>query len=99
MTLAGPCIMFAPLVFVVMALAFPLWPVAIVAVGLLWCLVWPLERLFKALGIGAMSGWSNHVAYWFIITLKPKYFFDPVDVRAARRAKYGIKPREDSPSP
>jgi len=97
MAIGGPCVIFAPLVFLLMVLAIPLWPVAIVVVGLMWLIVWPLERLSKALGMNALRGWSANVAYWFIIALKPKYFFDPVNVRAARRAKFGIPTREEKP--
>ena len=91
MALATPCAIFAPLIFVLFILALPLWPVALVLVGLAWCVVWPLERLLSALGAGAMRGWSAWIGYAFVVILKPWYFFDPVNVRAARRARFGIK--------
>jgi hypothetical protein len=99
MAVGGPCVIFAPVVFVLMVLALPLWPVAIILLGLLWCLVWPVERILRAIGLNAKSEWSNHVAYWLVVAIKPKYFFDPVNVRAKRRAQFGITPRQDADKP
>jgi len=90
MAIGGPCVIFAPLVFVVFVLALPFWPIAIVLLALAWCVTWPLERAVKALGGRALGGWSAHVAYWLLVSVKPWYFFDPIPVRAARRARFGI---------
>ena len=91
MLIGGPCVIFAPFILVLYVLAMPLWPLAIGAVGLLWCVVWLLERVWSAFGSKAMDGRAGTVAYWFVVCAKPWYYFDPPDVRAARRARYAGK--------
>lgn len=89
MAFGGPCVIFAPVVMVAFVLAIPLWPVAIAVVGLMWCVTWALERLMMAFGGRANRGWTANVTYWFVLTLKPWYYFDPPSTRAERRARFG----------
>jgi hypothetical protein len=75
--LVGPCMLVAPLVAVVAILCIPLWPVAIVVVGMAWLVVWPLEQLARRAGSVAVAGWSARVAKAFVTVLKPWNYFDP----------------------
>ena len=90
MAVGGPCAIFAPLLFLLFFLLLPFWPVAIVLVGLGWCVVWPLEKLARATNTGLMRGWTAWVSYAFVLSCKPWLYFDSPEKRAARRARMGI---------
>ena len=61
----------APLVAVLALLAVPLWPVAIVMIGALWLLTWPLERGARLLGLAAFRGWSAAIGRTLFVVAKP----------------------------
>ncbi|MFN8574723.1 MAG: hypothetical protein U0132_21900 [Gemmatimonadaceae bacterium] len=75
--LVGPCMFVAPLAAVLAILAIPLWPVAILFVGVTWLLVWPLEQLLIAMGVRSDNAWSRSIARLFMTVLKPWTYFDP----------------------
>ena len=81
----GPCVLFVPFVALAFIVALPLWPVAIVVVGLAWC----IARLGAFAGVWS-TRWSARLALAFLVTLKPWIWFDHADVRAARRARLGL---------
>jgi hypothetical protein len=74
--LLGPCIVLAPLIAVLALLALPLWPVAIVLLGLLWLLVWPMEHLALVLGLRDHAGVSDTLRRWFLNVLRPWVYFE-----------------------
>lgn len=74
--LLGPCMLLAPFVLVLAILAVPLWPVALAAVGLCWLIVWPLERLFAALGRRTLQGATVKIGRLFRTLLTPWTYFD-----------------------
>ncbi len=76
MAAIGPCMFVAPLVPVLMILAIPLWPVAIVTLSALWLVTWPLERLLHALGVRQLDGAARRVARWLGYALRPWSFFE-----------------------
>jgi hypothetical protein len=57
-------------------LAIPFWPVALVILGALWLLVWPIERLAALVGLRGLTGWSAAVGRVFYIVLKPWVYLD-----------------------
>lgn len=75
MALIGPCIVAAPVVGVVAILALPLWPVAIVVVGIVRLPVWILARLSPS------SRWATRfdqrLGSAFKLVLRPWSWFDP----------------------
>ena len=73
----------APLVAVLAILALPLWPVAIALLGVVWLLLWPLERVISFTGAPAMRGWSAAVGRVFYIVLKPWVYIEKRYPRAA----------------
>lgn len=80
--LIGPCIVVAPFVILAMLLAIPLWPVAIVVVCAMWMLVWPLERVLRALGVRRFDGASAAVSRWLVVVVKPWSLFETVSPSA-----------------
>lgn len=76
MTLIGPCILVAPIVAVLAVLAIPLWPVAIVVLGVTRLLFWPVERIASSLGYEWATPVASKLAVWFGVVLKPWNFFD-----------------------
>lgn len=72
----GPCILVAPLVLVLVLLAIPLWPVAIVCTALLWLIAWPLERVLALVGVHRVSGSSRRVRAWLRVAVAPWRLFD-----------------------
>lgn len=85
----------APLVAVLAILALPLWPVAIVAVGLAFLVLWPIERLLGLAGLTWIQGWSAAVGRAFMIVLRPWHFFDPPE----SRSDGGSTPPTQGPTP
>jgi len=77
MNLIGPCIFAAPLVAVLAILAVPLWPVAIVVLGVSRLVFWPIERIVTLLGYHWGARVSSKLTAWFKVVLKPWNFFDP----------------------
>ncbi|MEO6447522.1 MAG: hypothetical protein ABIZ91_05930 [Gemmatimonadaceae bacterium] len=76
MILFGPCMLAAPLVAVIAILALPLWPVAIVVLGVLRILWWPVERVATALDQAWAREWSATLARWYQAVLKPWVYFE-----------------------
>ena len=66
----------APVAAVLAIVLFPLWPVAIVLVGLAFIIVWPIERLIVAIGLRETMPLSAVLARWFRAVLKPWKYFD-----------------------
>ena len=75
--LIGPCMLLAPFAAVLAIALFPLWPVAIVLVGLARLVVWPVEHLLVAIGIRESAELSALLGRWFGAVLKPWKYFDP----------------------
>lgn len=73
----GPCMFVAPLVPILMLVAIPLWPVAIVLVTGLWLVVWPLERATRMMGMHRLDGASAKVGTWLKIVVRPWILFEP----------------------
>jgi hypothetical protein len=73
----GPCMLLAPLVFLVGLLLVPLWPVAIVVLAALWVVVWPVEQVLVLLGVGRARGTSRRVGRWLGVAVRPWKLFDP----------------------
>lgn len=72
----GPCMLVAPLVFLVGLLLVPLWPVAIVTIAALWVVVWPLEQVLLLLHVRAVKGMSRRVGQWLRIVTRPWILFE-----------------------
>jgi len=72
----GPCMFLAPVVFVLMLLAIPLWPVAIVVVTVMWLVTWPVEQMLRLVGIRRADGAAATVARWLRVVVKPWVLFE-----------------------
>jgi hypothetical protein len=72
----GPCMLLAPFVFILALLAIPFWPVILALVGLAWLVVWPLERMALAMGMGDRMVWAPKIGRAFRVLLTPWSYFD-----------------------
>lgn len=73
----GPCIVVAPLVFLAVLLAIPLWPVAILCLAVLWSLAWVYERACGVFGVRICGGAAAAVARWLRVVARPWTLFEP----------------------
>ncbi len=72
----GPCMLLAPLVFILALLAVPFWPVILALIGLTWLVLWPVERMAVWMGLRTTMGWTAAVGRVFRIVLTPWTYFD-----------------------
>ena len=76
MIAVGPCMLLAPLVFILALLAVPFWPVILALIGLIWLVLWPIERMAVWMGLRGTMGWTSVVGRVFRVVLTPWTYFD-----------------------
>ncbi len=75
--LLGPCMVAAPVVAVAGILLLPLWPLAILLVGLLRLAVFPMAWIARRAGMAWGHTVSGQLATAFRLVLRPWTYFTP----------------------
>ena len=74
--LFGPCMFVAPLLVVLIPVAVILWPPALLVLGVVYLVTWPLAALGRASGIAWLPNMHATLRRWFIVLLRPWRYFD-----------------------
>ena len=74
--LFGPCMLIAPLLFLLIPVAIVLWPPVLLILGLLCVIVWPFAALGRAFGVGWIQSMHATMRRWFVVLLRPWRYFD-----------------------
>ena len=66
----------APLLIVLVPVAIVLWPPALLTVGVLYLLVWPLALIGKRCRVKRVAAAHAALGRWFVVLLRPWRYFD-----------------------
>jgi hypothetical protein len=92
--LFGPCMFVAPLLVVLIPVAIVLWPPALLILGALWLLTWPLAAM--SIGVRAHAALGR----WFVVLLRPWRYFETPTAPSAPAGQAPPPPESsDTPKP
>ena len=79
----GPCVILAPVVFVVAIVGMLCWPFVVFAAVALWGFSWIVERVFMALGVSGAAGLFARTTRVMRLVAKPWTYYDAPGTPAA----------------